>query len=272
MLFSFKHNLSHSGSLNLEKSFSWGERETWKSCTKTQRACLQCPCLGSREQACRKKTLAPNLCALSGFPPGFSSQCTVKSHESFQITWRLYLGPKWLKMLVCLCMCKVCTFVWICPVRICSNFFHYSEKKKMRGWILASESSAFACKSLWWHDFLMCEEGHLILLWSCIFFCVWSPRSSSSESASWGNSMRGNRGGATRKWSSSAERRRGGTQRENRFIHLVEHHIKTLLLYPDRQYGATEICQNLPLNSFLFLFLLTCSPVSLNHSDFTCPR
>lgn len=122
----------------------------------------------------------------------------------------------------------------------------------MRRWILASEYSAFACKSLWRLDFLMCEEEHLILLWSCIFFCVWSPRSSSSESVSWGNSMRGNRGGATRKWSSSAERRRGDMQRENRFIHLVEHHIKTLLLYPDRQYGATEICQNLPLNFLLF--------------------
>lgn len=84
----FKPNLSHSGSSNLERSFSRGcrrEREQYKD-THTHTAFPQCPCLSSREQAYRKKSLAHNLCALSGFPPGFSSQRTAKRHDSTQLT------------------------------------------------------------------------------------------------------------------------------------------------------------------------------------------
>lgn len=126
----------------------------------------------------------------------------------------------------------------------------------------------------WFH---LCEN---IVLWSWINLCLCSPDSSSSESVSCGNSTRGNRGGATRKWSSFAERRRGGMQRENRFIHLLLSNVilkhtycmKTDSMVPQKCVTWWQLksrIPHLPLN-FLFLFMATSSSVFLSHSDFTC--
>lgn len=56
--------------------------------------------------------------------------------------------------------------------------------------------------------------------------------------------MSGSSGGATRKWSSSAERRRGGTRRESRLVHIHTHPFeqlihKTVLLNPNL---LTTVC------------------------------
>lgn len=67
----------------------------------------------------------------------------------------------------------------------------------------------------------MCAPG------SWIFLCLCSSNSSNSGNVSWGSSTRGNRGDDMRKWSSSAERRRGGMQRESRFVHLQKKKKKT---------------------------------------------
>lgn len=117
----------------------------------------------------------------------------------------------------------------------------------------------------------MCAPG------SWIFLLLCSSNSSNSGNVSWGSSTRGNRGDDMRKWSSSAERRRGGMQRESRFVHLQKKKKNpSKNTYTVQQCGATEICtmmmshvQNpsfppklcwflsLPLASWVTLFL-TC--------------
>lgn len=179
----------------------------------------QCPSLSSREQAYRRKSLAHNLCALSGFPPGFASQRTAKHHDSTQLTWPLHSGPT-----VCLwanvCVCAFMTALY--PV--CMYYYNIS--------LYVSQEPLL--KSCIW--FVCIELPDEVQSFSC--FC--SPDSNNSESVSWGNSMSENRGGAMRKWSSSAERRRGGMQRENRFIHLF--YILNRYRYVDRQGDATAMC------------------------------
>lgn len=76
-----------------EKSFSRGCRRQREKYRQTNTAFPQCPCLSSKEQAYREKSFAHNLCARSGFPPGFSSQRTAKRHDSTRPTRPVHLGP-----------------------------------------------------------------------------------------------------------------------------------------------------------------------------------